>query len=104
MIDGFSMVGHGSPYRWAHPPLTPPLTEPEESAEPLRGIAFEQDGAYVVVCLDHYLMTVAKTAAQIPDAVRCMLLGHAESCMESGKEPFDGLPKAPERYWNMGDS
>jgi hypothetical protein len=83
--------------------MTPTATEDKQGRklETVRGIVFEQEGAYVVVCLDRYLMTVAKTEDQVPRAIERMLMGHIVASMESGQEPFEGLPAAPPKYWRM---
>lgn len=67
----------------------------------LRGVAYERDGWYVAVCLDHYLVTQARSEQELPSAILSMLQTHLVACKELGREPFDGLGRAPDRYWRM---
>lgn len=67
----------------------------------LRGVAYERDGWYVAVCLDHYLMTQARSERELPTAILNMLLAHIVASKELGREPFEGLRPAPAEYWKM---
>jgi len=71
------------------------------TGEVLRGIAFEEKGLHIAVCIDRYLVTQAKSKDDLPGAILNMLIAHAVACREFGFEPFADLPPAPARYWKM---
>lgn len=65
----------------------------------LLGITYEEDGWFYAVCLNHFLMTVAKEPDGIEDAILSMVRSHAAACRKRGVRPFEDLGLAPDEYW-----
>lgn len=65
----------------------------------LRGVSFFDGKHWVAVCLDHYLVTYASSESKLKTAILRMLESHIAACLELGRTPFEGLPRAPEEYW-----
>jgi hypothetical protein len=49
-------------------------------------------------------MTFAKSEEELWPRIYKMFLVHIDASLAEGREPFDGLPKAPPRYWKIWES
>ncbi|MBI3637551.1 MAG: hypothetical protein HY216_15270 [Candidatus Rokubacteria bacterium] len=67
----------------------------------LRVVIF-QDGDWLCAhCLEHHLMTQAKTLADLQYDVERMIVGHIAISLENDVKPFKHRRRAPEKYWSM---
>ena len=65
----------------------------------LMGITYEEDGWIYAVCLNHFLMTVARQKEELEPAILSMVRSYASACRKQGKKPFEDLGPAPDEYW-----
>lgn len=77
--------------------------EHEIQGKVLIGVVFEEDGWYYAVCLNHYLMTMAKSFEEIGEAIDRMLLTYLDACRREDRAPFADLGPAPDEYWRRFD-
>ena len=62
---------------------------------------FREEGRWVAQCLDVDIAVQAKTEGDLPYELGLTLVGRILAADNLGIDPFDGLPRAPERYWDM---
>lgn len=65
----------------------------------LMGITYEEGGWIYAVCLNHFLMTVARHEEELEAAILRMVRSYASACGKQGKKPFEDLGPAPDEYW-----
>lgn len=67
----------------------------------LDAVVFQDEGIWVGVFLEHYLVTQANTKAALLEELRRLVTAHIVISLENGQRPFKDLPRAPQRYWNL---
>jgi hypothetical protein len=67
----------------------------------LDAVVFEDEGIWVGVFLEHYLVTQANSKAGLLEELRRLVTAHIVVSLENGKQPFRDLPRAPKRYWDL---
>ena len=58
-------------------------------------------GCWSAQCLDHDIATQAKTLPELYYELHRLILGHLIISVELQREPFAGLPKAPQKFWDI---
>jgi hypothetical protein len=67
----------------------------------IRAVVF-QDGEWLCAqCLEYDFVAQAKTLPKLGRALQQLVVGHIVVRFRHAREPFRGLPRAPERYWTM---
>jgi hypothetical protein len=67
----------------------------------IRAVIF-QDGDWLCVqCLDYDLAAQAKSLSQLNKAFHRLIIGHVALRLRHKQRPFQGLPRAPQKYWVM---
>ncbi len=61
-------------------------------------VVFKEGSALVGQCLEHDIAVQGDSLREIIAELQRTLLGHILICLEQHREPFDGLPPAPDRY------
>jgi predicted RNase H-like HicB family nuclease len=59
----------------------------------------ESDGWWSAQVLEHDIATQAKTLEDLFYEVDRILVAHIALAAEEGRQPFKGIPRAPEKYW-----
>jgi hypothetical protein len=67
----------------------------------IRTILFREGGWWVAQCLDFDIAAQAKTEKDLLHELERLLVGRVMASEKLGVEPFQGLPPAPRRYWEM---
>jgi hypothetical protein len=67
----------------------------------IRTVVFQEEGWYVAQCLDVDLATQAKSLEALYVALEQLLLGRILVSEKLGLQPFENLPPAPKRYWDL---
>lgn len=69
----------------------------------LRAIVFAENGSWVAQCLEVDVAAYGKTLDSAAENLRDSLLAQARLDEEEGRKPFEGLSKAPEKFWKRFD-
>jgi predicted RNase H-like HicB family nuclease len=72
-----------------------------EATYALRILFIEGDGGWSAQCLEYDIATQAETLADLFYEVERVLVAHVALATENGREPFAGIPSAPEKYWRI---
>jgi predicted RNase H-like HicB family nuclease len=70
----------------------------------IRAVLFHESGWWCGQCLEHDVATQARTIADLKAELIQAISIHADLAIERGHEPLAGLPKAPDRYFQMYDA
>lgn len=69
----------------------------------IRAVLFQSHGWWVAQCLEYDIATQARTQADLLYELERIIVGHFLVSAEMGRRPFERLPRAPRRYWEMYD-
>lgn len=67
----------------------------------VRAVVFRSGEWWVAQCLEYDLATQARRLEDLPRELRRLLTVQILASLECGVEPFEGLAKAPARFWKM---
>lgn len=67
----------------------------------IRVVQFREGSWYVAQCLDVDIAAQGKTEGDLLYQLSRVLVGRVLAAEELGVNPFDTLPPAPRRYWDM---
>lgn len=67
----------------------------------IRTVLFQEGDWWVGQCLDIDIAAQAKTQEGLRQELMRLLVGRAMASEKLGIEPFQGLPPAPRRYWDL---
>ena len=67
----------------------------------IRVVQFREGPWYVAQCLEVDIAAQAKTERDLLYQLSRLLVGRILASEKLGVDPFDTLPPAPQRYWNM---
>ncbi len=62
---------------------------------------FREKDRWVAQCLDIDIAVQAKAEGDLPYELGLTLVGRILAADKLGIDPFEGLPRAPKRYWDM---
>jgi len=74
-----------------------------ESNVPIRFLLFEHKDGWSAQCLEYDFATQAKTLSDLYYEIESALAGHIAVSDKLGSRPFEGLARAPQKYWDMFD-
>lgn len=72
-----------------------------KKAYAIRAIVFQEGEWLSAQCLEYDIATQAKTVEDLSYELQRILVGHIVTSRKLGKAPFEGVPKAPQKYWDM---
>jgi len=67
----------------------------------IRVVVFQSRGRWIAQCLDYDLCTSSANRGRLPRQILSQLRAQIALDLKHGREPFKGLPSAPQRYWEM---
>jgi hypothetical protein len=67
----------------------------------IRAVVFQDGGAWIAQCLEYDLCTSAKDRKELIRKLASQLRLQIVLDLANGKRPFQGLPRAPQRFWEM---
>lgn len=73
----------------------------QDSTYFVRAVVFYDRGWWVAQCLEHDLCTSSKKREELPRKLIAQLRTQIAADSLRGKRPFEDLPKAPERFWQL---
>lgn len=69
--------------------------------ETIRAVAFREGAWWVAQCLEYDIATQAKSLEALVYEVERILAAYFVVAEREGLEPFQNIPKAPKRFWEM---
>jgi hypothetical protein len=69
----------------------------------IRAVIFPEDNVYVAQGLEHDICTFGRTVEIAQRRFVRALVSTAAVCLEQQKECMQGIPRAPQKYWDMFD-
>lgn len=72
-----------------------------EQESTIRVVVFREEGWWVAQCLEVDIAVQAKTEGDLHHELGLALVGRILAADTLGIDPFEGLPRAPKRYWDM---
>ena len=76
----------------------------EKKNIPLRAVIFQRDDVWYAQCLEFDILAHSKTPKDLPYQFERAIVSHMAIAADNGLKPFENLPRAPERFWNMYES
>ena len=67
----------------------------------LRAVVFQEGDWLCAQCLEYDLVAQAKSLPRLYEALRRLIIGHIAVRARHRQQPFLGLPRAPQKYWDM---
>jgi predicted RNase H-like HicB family nuclease len=67
----------------------------------IRALLFQETGWWIAQCLEHDIAVQARTREDLLERLERTLLGYLRLGFEKGRRPFDWIPPAPRRYWDL---
>lgn len=64
-------------------------------------VVFADRGWWVAQCLEYDLCTSSKNLADLPKQLASQLRLQVALDREKGRQPFEGLPRSPQRFWDL---
>jgi len=74
-----------------------------ERKDPIRFLLFEHKDGWSAQCLEYDFATQAETLSDLYYEIERALAGHITVSVKLGSRPFEGLGRAPQRYWDLFD-
>lgn len=68
---------------------------------PLRVIGYEDEGSFILQCLEYDIAAHGQTHAEAKAAFVEAVLRHILAAIEFDEALFSGVAKAPDRFWQM---
>lgn len=65
----------------------------------IRAIIFQDAGFWCAQCLEHDIAVQAHTKDALAAELFTALAAYAETAIEDGRKPFDGIPAAPRQFF-----
>jgi predicted RNase H-like HicB family nuclease len=67
----------------------------------IRVVLFEDEKWWCAQCLEYDITAQAKTLPELRYELERVLFAHVCAGAEEGRAPFQGLERAPSKYWRM---
>jgi hypothetical protein len=67
----------------------------------IRAVLFQEEGWWVAQCLEYDIAAQARDQSDVLYELERILAGRCLLSASKGRLPFEGLPRAPRRYWVM---
>ncbi len=74
-----------------------------ERKDPIRFLLFEHKDGWSAQCLEYDFATQAETLSDLYYEIERALAGHITVSVKLGSRPFEGLGRAPQKYWDLFD-
>lgn len=70
----------------------------------IRAVVFQEGGRWVAQCLEYDLCTSAGDRRELTRKLASQLRLQMMLDLTKGNEPFQGLPRAPQKFWDLYSS
>ncbi len=71
------------------------------SGSTIQAVVFREEGRWVAQCLEYDIATQAESMDGLYDKLGRVLASYLSLAAGQAMSPFDGIPPAPKRYWEM---
>ena len=71
------------------------------STKPLRVVVFQEGKWLSAQFLEYDIATQARTLDDLCYELQRIIVGHIATSKKLGKKPFEGVPQAPQKFWDM---
>jgi len=68
---------------------------------PIRALIFKDSGRWYAQCLEFDICVQAASRFELIPELADLLLTYVESARQDGRRPFEGVPKAPQQFFDM---
>ena len=75
-----------------------------ELRNPMRFVIFEEEEAFVAVCLEHYVGAQGSSMEEVKRRLQIAYRAELDETLASTGEPFGGIDPAPQRFQEMWSS
>lgn len=69
----------------------------------VRAVVFQEGEWLSAQCLEYDIATQARTLEDLDYELQRILFGHIATSKKLHREPFEGIPRAPQKFWDMFD-
>jgi predicted RNase H-like HicB family nuclease len=70
----------------------------------IHAVLFEEGEWWCAQCLEHDITAQAKTLPELRYELDRVLIAHICASLQEGRRPFEGLRRAPQKFWKMYES
>ncbi|MFL6258989.1 MAG: hypothetical protein ACJ76Y_04685 [Thermoanaerobaculia bacterium] len=70
----------------------------------IRAVVFQESGRWIARCLEYDLCTSARDRRELTRKLVSQLRLQIIIDLSKGNKPFQGLPRAPQRFWDLYSS
>ena len=74
-----------------------------ETKTAIHAVLYQDGDRWVGVCLEHYILAMGDTVSELVGQLRKGIEASLVISMEKGVAPFEGIPRSPQRYWDLYD-
>lgn len=67
-------------------------------------VIFEEEGAWVAMCLERYIGTQGRTKEEAIEGLKIVYRAELDESLARTGEPFGGIRRAPKKFWAMHES
>lgn len=67
----------------------------------ISAILFQEGEVWSAQCLEYDIATQADSLPNLRYELERVIFAHIAACKNIGREPFEGLPPAPQHFWKM---
>jgi hypothetical protein len=67
----------------------------------LRAVVFQEGEWLSAQFLEYDIAAQARSVPELAYELQRILVGHFATSKKLGKRPFEGIPKAPQKFWDM---
>ena len=64
-------------------------------------VIFEEEGAWIAMCLEHYIGTQGRTKEEAIAGLKIVYRAELDESLARTGEPFGGISRAPDKFWEM---
>ncbi len=70
----------------------------------LHFVIFEEEGAWIAMCLERYIGTQGRTKEEAIAGLKIVYRAELDESLNRADEPFGDIPRAPDKFWRMHES
>lgn len=80
------------------------MTEGAQRPNSLRFVLFEEEGAWVAMCLERYIGAQGSTKEDVEQGLKTVYRAELDYSLQRSGIPFHGIMRSPQRFHDMWES
>ena len=80
------------------------MTGETHRANELRYVLFREEGAWVAICLEHFIGSQGRTREEAENGLKCAYRAELDHSREHSSFAFQGIMRAPDRFFELWES